>query len=156
MTDEERKEKIDRANAYHNEGFNCCQAVLAAYTNEMGMTVKQALALGGGFGGGMRHGEVCGAVSAAIMILSMTHPYTKKDDAESKRRIANLTREFHRRFLEKFGRLTCRELLSMDISEDAAMAAAKSSGKMSRCPDFIASAVTIVGDMLEEEDRETL
>jgi hypothetical protein len=27
---------------------------------------------------------------------------------------------------------------------------------MSRCPDFIASAVTIVGDMLEEEDRETL
>ena len=151
MTNEEKSKKIKRADDAHNKGFNCCQAVLSAFTEETGMTDKQALAIGGGFGGGLRHGDVCGAVSGAVMVLSMTHPYTNSDDIDSKRRIALLTKEFHKRFLEKFGVLTCRELLGRDISDDTEFSAAKAAGKLGKCPTFIAGATEIVCDMLDKE-----
>ncbi len=154
MTNEEKNQKIKHADDIHNKGFNCCQAVLSAFTEETGMTDSQALAIGGGFGGGLRHGDVCGAVSGAIMVISMTHPYTNSDDLDSKRRIAMLTKEFHKSFIEKFGVLTCRELLERDISDDAEFAAAKAAGILGKCPTFIAEATEIVCDMLDKENFE--
>ena len=54
--------RAERANAYHNSGYNCCQAVAAAFSDVTGLSEAQSLAIGGGFGGGLRCGEICGAV----------------------------------------------------------------------------------------------
>ena len=59
----DRKEK---ATGYHNQGYNCCQAVAAAFSDVTGLGEAQSLAAGGGFGGGLRCGEICGAVSGAV------------------------------------------------------------------------------------------
>ncbi len=50
---------------------NCCQAVICAYADKVGITEETALKLGTGFGGGLRAKEVCGAVSGAIMALGL-------------------------------------------------------------------------------------
>ena len=42
--------RCEQAVGYHKKGFNCCQSVLAAYQDLIGLTEAQCLTLGGGFG----------------------------------------------------------------------------------------------------------
>lgn len=49
--------------------YNCGQAVLVAFAEEMGMTEEQAFLVGAHLGAGMRHGSVCGALSGAMVAL---------------------------------------------------------------------------------------
>ena len=61
----------EKAVALFHEGYNCGQAVTAAFAGEMGMSEEQALKLSVGFGGGMgRMREVCGAFSGMVLVLS--------------------------------------------------------------------------------------
>ena len=57
MTHKEKAMKI------FYEKFNCSQAVLGAYADDYGLTVDQAMKVAACFSGGVRKGEVCGAVS---------------------------------------------------------------------------------------------
>lgn len=65
------RERCERAEAYRKNGANCAQALLAAFADVMGITETQALAVGAGLGGGVRSGNICGAVNAPVMILGL-------------------------------------------------------------------------------------
>lgn len=52
--------------------YNCCQSVLVTFAREMGLSKEEAFALGTFFNSGMRHGSVCGACPAPMMVLGMT------------------------------------------------------------------------------------
>ena len=93
----------DRACQLHREGFNCAQSVLMACHAEAGLSEETARDLGAYFGGGMRRGEVCGAISASLMLLGL-----EGDPKNTK--AAGLMREFQR----QFGSIRCRELLGED------------------------------------------
>ena len=80
----------------HGCGFNCAQSVLAALGSYTGLDEKTALAVSGGFGGGVRCGEICGAASGAVMALGLAFPYSDGEDSVSKTRIAKLTIAFNR------------------------------------------------------------
>ena len=49
--------------------FNCCQSVLAAFAQDIGLTEEQACSLGEGFGAGMQCGSVFHKYTADILIL---------------------------------------------------------------------------------------
>ncbi len=66
--------RCEQAVGYHKKGFNCCQSVLAAYQDLIGLTEAQCLTLGGGFGAGAGTGELCGAVTGAVMVLDLLTP----------------------------------------------------------------------------------
>ena len=68
------RERCERAEAYRKNGANCAQALLAAFADVMGITETQALAVGAGLGGGVRSGNICGAVNAPVMILGCAFP----------------------------------------------------------------------------------
>ena len=54
------------------EGYNCAQAVMFAFSEDCGLSPDLALKAACGFGGGMgRKQEVCGAVTGAILVLSL-------------------------------------------------------------------------------------
>ena len=61
----------ERAVKFFKDGYNCSQAVLAVYCDELGVDFDTALKLSSSFGGGMgRLREVCGAVvKCAVEIL---------------------------------------------------------------------------------------
>lgn len=80
--------------------YNCCQAVLVAFADRMGLTPEQANALGAHFGAGMRHGSTCGAVSGALMVLGALGYDEKQAGA------------LLRAFREEHGALDCAALLS--------------------------------------------
>jgi C_GCAxxG_C_C family probable redox protein len=55
-----------------NNGFNCAQAVLSTYSEQLGVDKTTALKIAGSFGGGMGHiGETCGAVTGAFMLIEL-------------------------------------------------------------------------------------
>ena len=60
----------EKAVNYFSQKLHCSQAVLASFAEECGITEEEALKLGSCFGGGMRKGHVCGAVSGALMVLA--------------------------------------------------------------------------------------
>ena len=67
--------RAERANAYHNSGYNCCQAVAAAFSDVTGLSEAQSLAIGGGWRRTALWGDLRRSVGA-VMVLGMTHPYT--------------------------------------------------------------------------------
>ena len=94
----------------HACGYNCAQSVLAALGSYTGLEEKTALALSGGFGGGVRCGEICGAASGAVMALGLAFPYYDGEDAGARARIAKLTMAFNRDFQQQFGCIRCQDL----------------------------------------------
>ena len=79
--------------------FNCFQSVVVPYAKELNLTEDQAYALGAHFGGGVRHGSICGALSGAMMVMGGLG-YDEK-----------AATEFLRAFIEKHGSSACAQLL---------------------------------------------
>ena len=92
-------EKAQELRARTDKHFNCCQSVLAAFAEEMGLTEEQAYDLGANFGSGMRCGSVCGTLTGALMVLGMR--------GNSEEQSAALLR----RFREEHGEINCAALL---------------------------------------------
>ena len=64
------KSKSQIAAEKFSEGYNCAQAVLYCFCDDLGFDKNTALKLATGFGGGMgRKEEVCGAVTGGIIVL---------------------------------------------------------------------------------------
>lgn len=96
------------------KGYNCCQSVLLAYTDVLGIDPDIAATLTSGFGGGMgRLREVCGSVSAMFMIAGFIHPAA--DPSIKSDRTANyaLVQEAASKFREINGSIVCKELLGL-------------------------------------------
>lgn len=103
--------KAEKASRFFGEGCNCCQAVVAALAEEEGLGAEDALRLGAAFGGGMRRGEVCGAVSGALMALGLRHGAREPGDSEAKAAANAKTAEYMKAFEERYGSYLCRELI---------------------------------------------
>lgn len=142
--------RFEKANAYHKRGFNCCQSVLAAFSDLTGLSEQASFDIGGGFGAGAGTGELCGAVSGAVMTLGMLTPVDPADPVGSKKRTLVLSKEMQKRFSEKFGALRCQELLKNKFTPDDTTPAARDMGLTGHCDIMIVTAVEIVEEMLAE------
>ena len=69
------------------------------------------------FGGGARKGEMCGAVSGALMVLGLKYGHCHSENDEEKGRAYQISEDFMNRFIQKNGTVVCRELLGYDLSE---------------------------------------
>ena len=97
------------------EGYNCSQAMVAAFSDLMGMDKKTALRLASSFGGGMgRMREVCGTISGATFVLSMLYGYSDPKDFANKKSIYCDVQSVANKFKEANGSIICRELLGLD------------------------------------------
>lgn len=132
---------------YRKNGANCAQSLLAAFSDILHITEEQALAMGAGLGGGVRSGNICGAVNAPVMILGCAFPEAARDKAHA----AYLAKEFQRRFTERFQYLNCRELLSHKDLRPTELAPSLAGGD--HCGLLIVSAAEILCDMMETERK---
>lgn len=130
-------------------GFNCCQGVLSAFQEELDLEKDILFKIGTGFGGGMRTGEVCGAVAGAIMVLSLKYGHYIEGDTESKEKTYSLTAEFQERFKEIHGTIICKSLLGYDVTKEEDMKVLREKGLFYEvCPRFIEDAITILEDII--------
>ena len=109
---EERVAKAKRL--FKEEGYNCCQAVVLAYNDLLGLDDKTAAALSSGFGGGMgRMREVCGSVSGMIMLAGLISPACDPSVKADRTRNYSLVQEVAGEFKALNGSIICRELLGL-------------------------------------------
>ena len=106
--------------------------------------------MGGGFGAGAGTGELCGAVTGAVMVLDLLTPADPADVVGSKKRSVGQAKELQKRFAERFDALRCADLLQKKFVPDDTTPAAKALGLTGHCDIMIATAVEIVEQMIEE------
>ena len=147
-------ERCKIAKEKHELGFNCAQSVLAAFADLTELPEEQLMSLSGGFGGGTGTGELCGAVSGAVMTLGLLTPVDMEQPVASKKRTVELSKEFQKRFAEKFDALRCKELLQKKFAPDERTPAALRMGVTGHCTIMIVTAVEILQAMLAEREQE--
>ena len=145
----------ERAVDYYGRNFNCTQGVFTTYAIEHGLDEKLALKLATNFGGGARKGEMCGAVSGALMVLGLLYGHSESDDFDTKAKAYAMSEEYMNRFIKKNGSAVCRELLGYDLSrpDEKAIIIEKNLFR-TVCPDMIRSAVEILDEMIEEHNQQ--
>ena len=104
--------KTEKAKELFLQGYNCSQAVLGAFCDELNIDFETAMHLSSSFGGGMgRLREVCGALSGAFMVAGLKYGYSSPDNKEEKSEHYKLIQEIAEEFKKDKGSIICRELL---------------------------------------------
>lgn len=152
--DIEERERMARAN-FH-AGWNCCQAVLLAFNDIIGLPEGQIAAFASGFGGGMgRMREVCGAVSAMTFMAGVITPSTDPSDQAGRRANYALVQELAGLFKEENGSIICRELLGLKAGQSDSPTPALRDAKYyatRTCEERVASAARIIAARLTAGD----
>jgi C_GCAxxG_C_C family probable redox protein len=140
---------VQTAQDMFTKGFNCSQAVFSAYASQLGIDEETALKLASPFGGGVaRQGEVCGAVTGALLALGLKRGNASLENKEETYRIAD---EFVKRFQEGHGTILCRDLIGYDISTPAGLQNARGQKVFTAaCPGFVKDAAELLADFLDE------
>jgi len=138
------------AKSNFEQQYNCSQSVFAPFAKRMGLDVDTAFKIATPFGGGMGHmGQVCGAVSGALMAIGLSEGITEYDK-ELKDACYALAEEFQNRFGELHGDVTCPGLLGLDISDPDQLEEAREQGLfITLCLKFVGDAARIAGELLE-------
>nr|WP_326127355.1 C-GCAxxG-C-C family protein [uncultured Oscillibacter sp.] len=138
---------------YHKKGYNCAQAVAAAFADLTDWTPEQLFAAAGSFGGGFggSHEEACGAVSGALLVLGILFPFTGEGDLEAKRRIYSLAKDFRGRFSDIFGFTRCGELLKARPGVSERTRAARRLGITAHCDIMIVTSAELLEELLREQ-----
>lgn len=132
-------------------GFNCAQAVLAAYASQFNFGTKAAFKVAAAFGGGIaRTGGNCGAVSGALMVIGLRYGASDIEDQDSKTYTYEKTRQFLEQFKELHQTVVCRELTGYDISTPEGLQQFKEQEVgASLCTGFIRDTVKIVEEIIK-------
>ena len=94
-------------------GYNCAQAVLYSFCDELQFDKDVALRLACGFGAGMaRKQEVCGAISGGIAAIGLKHGRGEGQDRTATEETYRKVRELMSRFEARHGSCICRTLLN--------------------------------------------
>jgi C_GCAxxG_C_C family probable redox protein len=143
-------DKVEAAVGTFREGFNCSQAILSTYGGEFGLEGETALKAASAFGAGMGGlGEVCGAVTGALVVIGLRYGHTEAKDKETKAKIYERARDFAGRFRSRHGALCCRELLGCDLTTAEGMEKARQKGLFTElCPRLVRTAAEILEDVL--------
>ena len=115
--------------------YNCAQSVLLPFAEDFGMSEEDVMRVAVHFGGGMKMGAVCGAVTGGLMALGLAG----LDDPKIANAFCRRIRENHE------GMLDCRDLLRAN--------AALGREKKPHCDAMVYEAVEAVTAILKENGK---
>ena len=104
--------RADIASAKHRNGYNCCQAVVCTFADEVGIDESLLYKMGEGFGAGMGTTlGVCGAISGAAMLAGLVHSDGDTEHAGlTKAKTTRVAGIMQKKFVERTKALICREI----------------------------------------------
>ncbi|MBR7009668.1 MAG: C_GCAxxG_C_C family protein [Oscillospiraceae bacterium] len=112
--------------------YNCGQSVVIPFAADAGLTEAQALGICANFGGGLKRGSACGAITGGLVVLGL---FGIDNPAEYYRRL----REQHE------GMLDCAELLrkNKELGRE----------KKPHCDALVYECVELVEELLRESGK---
>jgi C_GCAxxG_C_C family probable redox protein len=115
----------------------------------LGISVETALKIASPFGGGIaRQGQVCGALTGALMVLGLQRDNATVDGKDATYRLAE---EFVHRFEKHHGTMLCRELIGYDLSKPEELIAARDHNVFHTiCPGLVKDTAQAISEFLTE------
>jgi len=150
MREKKGTKKTHKAVGCFKEGFSCSQALLATYSEDLGLDRTTALKLAQAFGGGMAHlGETCGAVTGAFMLIGLKYGRVRVDDLQAKERTYALMQSFAKKFKAAHGSIRCPGLIGVDLGTEEGMKLAKEKNLFQTlCEKYVQHAAELIEDIL--------
>ena len=141
---------VERAVELFVEGYNCAQAVAAAFGDLTGLDEKTAARMASCFGGGMgRMREVCGAVSGMLMVAGVLYGYDDPKATTEKRELYAQVQAMAGQFREELGSIVCRDLLKNPPSDPNPTPRTEQFYKDRPCARMVATAARIMDEFIE-------
>lgn len=137
------------------EGYNCAQAVLAAFGDVTGLDRESALKLTAPFGGGIaKLRQTCGAVTGMCMAVGMVYGQDDTADPDLRADIYATTRDLVEKFRKRNGSLLCSDLLGLGPDGNPLPDPRSEVYYQNRpCREIVASAVDILVDRLRADGK---
>ena len=112
------KTRSDMAVEKFLSGYNCAQAVLFSFCEDLGLDKNTALRMASGFGAGMaRKQGTCGAVTGGVMAIGLKHGRGEGQEHAVMEETYRKVRELVWQFESKYGTSNCRQLLNCDLNK---------------------------------------
>lgn len=149
--------KSEKAKELFKQGYNCSQAVLGVFCEELGMDFETAMKVASSFGGGMgRMREVCGTVSGMFMAAGLAYA-SASDSATEKGAHYKRIQELAKRFKDQNGSIICRELLQGVEASTSPNPSERTEAyyKKRPCVELVGDAVQIFEQYLNEQQSVT-
>ena len=138
--------KAEESLSHFSCGNSCAQSILMTFGKEYFKNTDDAARLAAGFEAGLAfRGEVCGAVSGAMMVIGLKYGHSGPADELAKERLYKLTNTFLADFESKCGSTSCNKLLNVDIStEEGINEAIRNNSFATICPNAIKTSSQIL------------
>ena len=136
-----RESRKEKANALHDKGYNCAQAVACTFADKVDVDEEVLFRACEGLGLGMGCMQgTCGAISGACVLAGFVNSSANLDAPNSKQATYKLSRQIVEKFQARNQGTICKDLKGVET------------GKMLRaCPDCIMDAVEFVEEVLFSE-----
>ena len=146
-----KEETIRLADSYASQGYLCSESCLMALAKCQGVEDPLIPRIATGFGAGIgMNGEICGAITGAVMGLGIKYGRDKVEHPENRRPYWYST-ELLKRFRSEYGEIRCSTLLGLDIAKAEDLEEYyRRSLWVNNCTRFIISATSIACDIIEE------
>lgn len=106
----------ERAIQLFDSGFNCAESVLLALAEEFGQKTPHIPRIATGFGGGIgRSGNICGALSGAVMAIGLKIGCDKAEEKEKRNATYENVQLLIKAFEKEFGNTQCKTLTQCDL-----------------------------------------
>ncbi len=124
---------------YYDQNYNCAETMIRAANEYYDLKLHDRdMIMLGGYGAGIQTGNTCGAILAAVSVLSMR--YIERNAHDSKD-IKPVTTALIRRFNEKYGSTLCKDIKPQSFNPEY------------RCKKTIETACDILESVIEDYEK---
>lgn len=142
--------KAEKAREYFKEGYNCSQAVVLAFCDDMDIEKEAALKIASSFGGGIgRLREVCGAVSGMCIVAGMMCGYSSPKAVQEKAEHYKLIQSLAAEFEKTNGSIICKVLTGIEKGSHVPEPRSEEYYKKRPCDELVYMAAQILEDYFE-------
>lgn len=142
------------AKKYFEEGYNCSQAVVLAFSDVISINKEDLLKISSSFGGGFgRLREVCGAFSGINIVVGYLFGFAETD-GQNKMAHYSLIRELAERFKQRNGgTIICKELLGETENLSSKNPAVRTDEYKAKrpCSQIVKNSAEVLEELLKEK-----
>ncbi len=149
-----REETVNLAENHAGRNLLCSESVLIALASAQGVKSPLIPRIATGFGAGVgRRGELCGALSGAVIGLGIMYGRDEGGFPQEGKRPYWFASELLDRFNEEHGKVRCFDLLGLDLTTEKGTEEYYRVGHWERtCRGFIRDITGLAYDMLSSTD----
>lgn len=145
---DKKAEIKDKAQAYFDSGYNCCESVVLAVCDYLGTDREMPLKIATPFGSGMsRNGSNCGVLNAAFVCMGMMRGRSSNEDSRDASYLP--ADKLFNDFKAKYGSTYCSDITGVDLRNPEAVASNKERMHKVLCGPMVQEVTGWIIDLLE-------